>query len=139
MMSSCSQEEPIAMDVFETSASGNQMTAVDPIAVSDAITSRITIDTEKRLQTITGFGGAFTESSAYLLNQLSDENRATVLRAYFGKEGANYSLTRTHMNSCDFSLSQYSYAPVADDMRYLLSGEFGHFQLRSVHRSIMIR
>ena len=62
-----------------------------------------------------GFGGAFTESSAYLLNKLSKKNRDTILKAYFAKDGARYSLTRTHMNSCDFSLSNYSYSPVAGD------------------------
>ncbi|MBT8376028.1 MAG: glycosyl hydrolase family 30, partial [Bacteroidia bacterium] len=29
----------------------------------------------------------------------------------------NYSLTRTHINSCDFSLSNYSYAPVENDVQ----------------------
>jgi glucosylceramidase len=52
-----------------------------------------------------------------LLNQLSKENRAKVLNAYFGDDGARYSLTRTHMNSCDFSLGNYSYAPIAEDVR----------------------
>ena len=37
------------------------------------------------------------------------------MKAYFAKNGANYSLTRTHMNSCDFSLTQYSYSPVEGD------------------------
>ena len=31
-------------------------------------------------------------------------------------EGANYSLTRTHINSSDFSLSNYSYAPIDGDV-----------------------
>jgi glucosylceramidase len=74
------------------------------------------INPEKKYQTITGFGGAFTESSAYLLNKLSKENREKILKAYFAKDQANYSLTRTHMNSCDFSLGQYSYAPIEEDM-----------------------
>ena len=69
----------------------------------------------KKYQTITGFGGSFTEASAYLLHQLSAENRDKILEAYFGESGAKYSLTRTHMNSSDFSLSNYSYAPVVDD------------------------
>ena len=30
-------------------------------------------------------------------------------------EGAAYSMARTHMNSCDFSLAHYSYSPVAGD------------------------
>ncbi len=70
---------------------------------------------DQKFQTITGFGGSFTESSAYLLNKLSKKNRDLILNAYFGSEGARYSLTRTHINSCDFSLSNYSYAPVEGD------------------------
>lgn len=51
-----------------------------------------------------------------MLNQLSEENRTTILDAYFGESGARYSLTRTHMNSSDFSLGNYSYAPVTGDV-----------------------
>ena len=83
-------------------------------AVADTLID-IYIDPEKRLQTITGFGGAFTESSAHLLNAISEQNRNEILEAYFGDEGARYSLCRTHMNSCDFSLDQYSYTPVEND------------------------
>ena len=50
-----------------------------------------------------------------LLNKLSKKNRDLILNAYFGSEGARYSLTRTHINSCDFSLSNYSYAPIEGD------------------------
>ncbi|MEL6846360.1 MAG: glycosyl hydrolase family 30, partial [Bacteroidota bacterium] len=64
---------------------------------------------------ITGIGGSFTEASAYLLNQLSEPNRRKILEAYFSDAGARYSLTRTHINSCDFSLGNYSYAPVEGD------------------------
>ncbi|MDP5100421.1 MAG: glycosyl hydrolase family 30 [Nonlabens sp.] len=108
--------EPKVLDVtvYETSAGGNNLKVVKPFKqASDA--TIITVDEDSTYQTITGFGGAFTESSAYLLNKLSKKNRDTILAAYFSKEGANYSLTRTHMNSCDFSLSQYSYSPVAGD------------------------
>ncbi|MEL6989202.1 MAG: glycoside hydrolase family 30 protein, partial [Bacteroidota bacterium] len=47
-------------------------------------------------------------------NKLSKENRKKIIDAYFGPDGSRYSLTRTHMNSCDFSLSQYSYTPNED-------------------------
>lgn len=103
------------VEVYETSACGNKLTKITEFATADLLSS-MTIRPEQQFQTITGFGGSFTESSAYLLNQLSQKNRDIILKAYFAEEGANYSLTRTHMNSCDFSLSQYSYAPVADDL-----------------------
>ena len=109
-----SKQNTMEITVYETSAAGKKLEEVKQFNVVDDPTV-ITIDTSKTLQSITGFGGSFTESSAYLLNQLSAENRERILQAYFGKEGARYSLTRTHMNSCDFSLSQYSYAPVAGD------------------------
>ncbi|SHJ40263.1 glucosylceramidase [Aquimarina spongiae] len=113
IMSACTDKDILEVAVYETSASGNQLKKIEefPSSVSK---DRILLNPEKSYQTITGFGGAFTEASAYLLNKLSKENRAKIMEAYFGKEGANYSLTRTHINSCDFSLSQYSYAPTED-------------------------
>jgi glucosylceramidase len=115
MMSCVEKPKQLEVQVFETSASGNKLTRISKFSNSDS-SSVIKIIPEQKFQTITGFGGAFTESSAYLLNRLSKKNRDIILKAYFSKEGANYSLTRTHMNSCDFSLSQYSYSPVEDDM-----------------------
>ncbi len=115
--------EDLEVEVYETSASGKKLERITDFSSSpskdnsagDSIS--IQLFPEKKFQTITGFGGSFTESSAYLLNQLSEEKRNEILEAYFGNDGARYSLTRTHMNSCDFSLSNYSYAPVAGDMQ----------------------
>ena len=103
------------ISVFETSRSGNKLTEITSDSTKKAV-SKIVLDSSKTYQTYTGFACSFTESSAYLLNQLSDANRKKIIDAYFGPNGARYSLQRTHMNSCDFSLDQYSYAPVADDM-----------------------
>ena len=110
------KENLLEVEVFETSAAGHQLTKVDAITTADDLFT-VEINTDKQFQTITGFGGAFTEASASLLNQLSDTNRKEIIDAYFSSSGANYSLTRTHMNSCDFSLSNYSYAPVEEDLK----------------------
>lgn len=108
------QQTKLAVEVYETSAAGNQFTKLSDFAPSsEAVPIRILPDST--YQTITGIGGSFTESSAWLLNQLSRKNRDSILQAYFGDEGARYSLTRTHINSCDFSLSNYAYAPVEGD------------------------
>ena len=116
-MSCKSNNNELQVNIYETSKSGNQLTEITDFKnTTSKNTDTVSLDTTKKFQKITGFGGAFTESSAYLLNKLSKKNRDTIIKAYFGKEGANYSLTRTHMNSCDFSLSQYSYSPVADDV-----------------------
>ena len=108
------EQEKLKFEVYETSASGHKFTKINEFKVLDNEVT-IQLNPEETFQTITGFGGAFTESSAYLLNKLSKKKRDTILQAYFGKEGTRYSLTRTHMNSCDFSLTNYSYTPVAND------------------------
>ncbi|WP_091892609.1 glycoside hydrolase family 30 beta sandwich domain-containing protein [Polaribacter sp. KT25b] len=119
MILSCqNNQDKLNVEVYETSASGNNLTKLEGFSSDEnqKETIKVKLLPTKKRQTITGFGGAFTESSAYLLNRLSKEKRDTIIQAYFSTEGANYSLTRTHMNSCDFSISQYSYSPVADDV-----------------------
>lgn len=113
-MLSCNQNQ-LSVEVYETSASGNKLKKITEFSKGDN-PSVIKILPNETFQTITGFGGSFTEASAHLLNRLSKENRDRILEAYFGEDGARYSLTRTHMNSCDFSLNNYSYAPVPGDL-----------------------
>lgn len=115
-MIAASQHTGLTVQVFETSAGGNKLTPVkEAVVLGNA--ANITINPEQRFQKITGFGGSFTEASAYLLNKLSKANRDKILKAYFSEEGANYSLTRTHINSCDFSLGNYAYANVQGDKK----------------------
>jgi glucosylceramidase len=72
---------------------------------------------DSRGRTILGFGGAFTEAAAVALSQLSPARREEALRAYFDPEtGSAYNLCRTHINSCDFSLSNYAYNETAGDV-----------------------
>lgn len=114
----CSPKETMKFKVYETSRSGSLLKEVaveSATGVAEDELVVLSVDPKVIRQTITGFGGAFTEASAYLLNQLGQENRDKILQAYFSKEGAAYSLARTHMNSCDFSRSNYSYTPVEGD------------------------
>lgn len=77
----------------------------------------IKINEEKEYQKIIGFGGAFTEAGAYVLSKLEKEKRKEAISAYFNSEtGINYTFCRTHINSCDFSLSNYSYDDVENDV-----------------------
>ncbi len=119
MLSACNSEVPkeqqLEVEVFETSAKGNKLTKRTEFTKQENAIS-LKVLPNRQFQTITGFGGSFTEASASLLNKLGSENKDKIIEAYFGESGAKYSLTRTHMNSCDFSLSQYSYAPVEGDI-----------------------
>ena len=115
-------KKEMLIEVYETSAAGHKLTQIKTFS-EGKIVSEINLNPEEKLQTITGFGGAFTESSAYLLNQMSPKKRDQIIKAYFSNDGAAYSLTRTHMNSCDFSLSNYSYTAVEGDT------ELEHFSI----------
>lgn len=111
---SCKEANNLNAEVYETSAQGNSLKKITEFS-EGSNPVEVTIHPEEKFQTITGFGGSFTEASAYLLNKLSKPNREKILQAYFSKDGADYSLTRTHINSCDFSLSNYAYANVPGD------------------------
>jgi glucosylceramidase len=113
-LNSCKESETASFEVYETSAQGNTLKKIEAVSKADNPIV-IKINPKEKFQTITGFGGSFTEASAYLLNKLSKANRDKILTAYFSEEGANYSFTRTHINSCDFSLSNYAYAMKPDD------------------------
>lgn len=77
----------------------------------------IALDPGAQYQEIIGFGGAFTEAAAVTLHKLPPEKQAELLRAYFDPvAGHGYTLCRTHINSCDFSLGNYAYAEVPGDV-----------------------
>jgi glucosylceramidase len=105
----------IELEVYETSESGNALKKIDQFSSTENKVL-ININPEKKFQTITGFGGSFTEASAHLLTKISKTNREKILNAYFSENGANYSLTRTTIASCDFSLKNYTYAKVENDL-----------------------
>ncbi|GFN31605.1 glycoside hydrolase family 30 protein [Paenibacillus xylaniclasticus] len=67
-------------------------------------------------QTIIGFGGAITEASAVTASKLSVNNSSRILKAYFDAEnGIGYTICRSHINSCDFALGNYTYVQDGDD------------------------
>lgn len=75
-------------------------------------------------QKITGFGAAFTEAAAVTFYKMSLESRKKILKAFFdSKEGIGYSFCRTHINSCDFSESNYACDEVEGDT------ELKHFNI----------
>lgn len=66
-------------------------------------------DASKEFQEILGFGGALTESSAVNLFSVPQDTGASLIQDYYDPEiGSGYSFCRIHMNSCDFSLDNFS-------------------------------
>ena len=65
---------------------------------------------EIEYQEIIGFGGALTESSGYVFSKFSEEIKNKFIKDYFSEEGICYNFCRLPIQSCDFSLSTYSYS-----------------------------
>ena len=87
------------------------------VGVDAAGLPSVFVDTQRRLQQIEGFGGAFTESAAVTWQGLDAAQRDALLRAYFDPaQGHGYTLCRVHMNSCDFALGNYAHADVPGDV-----------------------
>jgi glucosylceramidase len=90
------------------------------------------VDTNVRYQEIQGFGGAFTEAAAVTLNKMPPDLRQEILEAYFSPGTGNaYSICRTHINSCDFSLGNYAYTEVDDDV------DLKHFSIEHDRQSLI--
>ena len=75
---------------------------------SNAESRSIKVDKNLTRQSILGFGGAFTEASASIYDQLDTDKKSEIIQAYFGDSGNQYNMGRTHINSCDFSLGNYA-------------------------------
>lgn len=111
MISAASADSPLHWSLVETARDNGRRLATiaetAPAIAADAPVLRV--DPAQQFQEIVGFGGALTESSAWVLAQLPAEKRAEVLRRYFdSQDGIGYTLARTHINSCDFSLNTWS-------------------------------
>lgn len=54
-----------------------------------------------------GFGGALTDSAAYIYSLMQPAQKQKMLDTYFSPEQMNYGIVRIHMDSCDFSTEMY--------------------------------
>ncbi|MFA4047433.1 glycoside hydrolase family 30 protein [Xylanibacter caecicola] len=102
------------MKVWETNSAGDKL-AEKTVFARAKKKVLIEVNSKEQRQTLVGIGGSFTEATSSLLARLSKQKRQEVIDAYFGPYGSRYSLTRTHIGSCDFSKGQYSYAEQEGD------------------------
>lgn len=58
-------------------------------------------------QTVDGFGGAITDSAAYIYSLMAPEQKKQLLEEYFGRDKMKYRFVRIPIDSCDFSLEHY--------------------------------
>jgi glucosylceramidase len=105
-------------EILLTSEAGAKLAVLENVTFRSgrATGNVITVAPGRVRQTIEGIGTSFTESSAFVLAHLDPVQRQDVMRRIFGESGANFTLTRTHVGACDFSVEgRYSYADSPGD------------------------
>ncbi len=120
------QQIDMTKEITVTSASGSKLARQDNVAFleGEAEGNVLRIDPRVRKQTLDGIGTSFTESAAFVLAHLDENRRAEVMQKIFGENGANFTLTRTHIGACDFTVKgKYSYDDVPGD------SELKHFSI----------
>lgn len=100
-------------DALFVSVSQDQLKSQD----SGLETTTILLDDQQTYQEMDGFGASFTDSSAYLINQvLSDEQRAEVMnRLFHPQEGIGLSVIRNPMGASDYARTVYSYNDLTEN------------------------
>ena len=87
-------------------------------AAVDSDPPALVLDRRQTYQTLTGFGGAFTEASAINWKSLDESDQAELIRLYFASPeegGLGYTVGRVPINSCDFSPASYTFDDVDGD------------------------
>lgn len=86
LFTSCNlMDHTLDATVYETSESGNKLTKISEFTVVENATV-IKLKPNNKRQTITGFGGTFTEASASVLNRLSQKIEILLFRPIFQKK-----------------------------------------------------
>ncbi|MBR6034884.1 MAG: hypothetical protein IKP39_02355 [Paludibacteraceae bacterium] len=104
--------------VWLTSEAGDKCAEKQSVVFHEGASDEaFVVDINDRRQTIDGFGGSLTESSAFVLACLSPEQRQAILEELYGEKGANFSVTRTQIGASDFSVEgKYSLAEKDGDV-----------------------
>ena len=120
LICSCSpNKDAYVVDVYQTSQSGDNLKLIkqSPTTPTEGEIKKVSlqINPDQKFQEYIGFGASFTESSAWNLATIPETTRKEVLTQLFSPtEGAGFSLTRTHINSSDYSNNHYSYVEAGD-------------------------
>lgn len=106
--------------IYQTSQSGDNLKLITKNQPTQSVGEikkvSLQINPEQKFQKYIGFGASFTESSAWNLATIPVESRKEVLTKLFSPtEGAGFTLTRTHINSSDYSNNHYTYIEEGDE------------------------
>lgn len=95
-------------EVLVTSEAGQKCSpAASVVFQKHTAADAVAVDLNAERQTIDGIGASLTESSAFVLACLPEEEREAILNELFGAEGANFSMARTQIGASDFSVEGF--------------------------------
>lgn len=105
--------EPHQLLVFTSDQAENRFKS-KKINVKEAVTGSedgqvVRIDRNKSLQSIVGFGGAFTDAGGLNMLKLGPKLSEQIIDEYFGPNGLRYNLGRVPIGGADFSTRPYTY------------------------------
>jgi glucosylceramidase len=110
---------PTTAKVIQSSKAGDKLTPKADMTFTDddgSTLPTITVDPTQMMQRYIGFGAAFTETAAYSIAQMPADKRGVILNALFNPTtGAGFTLSRTQIGACDFSVAEYNYDNTAGD------------------------
>ncbi|MGR7814312.1 glycoside hydrolase family 30 protein [Lacinutrix undariae] len=121
LVSCTTKEKPnsYTANSYQTSQAGDnlKLLAANTNTANTKEAKKVTLQLfpEKEYQEYYGFGASFTESSAWNLATIPVAARKEVLSKLFSPtKGAGFTLTRTHINSSDYSNTHYTYIDEGD-------------------------
>lgn len=100
------------IQVFVTDATRRhvQATSVRWVAASSAPpSSAIVISPAEKAQPVLGFGAALTDAACYVLSQMPQAGRESLLNELFSPKEMGFSVCRIGIGSSDYSLNVFSY------------------------------
>lgn len=119
ILSAHASSEPSVLYWSTCEHTDDRLTPQAPISfipsLSSAAAFTIKVDPSATSQKIEGFGGALTQSSASVYNQLPEELQAQLIEAYYGESGIKFSTGRLPIHSCDFSPETYTFDETEGD------------------------
>ncbi len=101
--------------LYRTEKDSDKRLSLEELKKNSVSKVDIKLDDSKTYQSMVGFGGAFTESSAYNLSRVNKDVRMQAIKDYFDPvEGLGYTIGRVSIHGCDFSLNSYTYIEEGD-------------------------
>lgn len=125
-------------DVRAWVTNGDGSLRLAPVALSQSAPGKatITVDPDKRYQTMVGFGASITDASAILIRQLPPAKRDALMRDLFGRgeNALGLDFTRLTIGSSDFSPTHVSFDDMPPGQRDLA---LTHFSIASNRDTVL--